>query len=223
MNDNSFKDTRDINGEYEGKVDNSLVNKAYNNAYPQKRDQYVVKKKQENNAKQDDYYQKPNCIVVDGYNLLYSIDEFADLAKTNLENARENLIELLCDYKGIIKGRLIVVFDAYNVNSQREDYIYDGINVVFTKKGKLADHYIENLVKELIEDYKITVITSDALEQALAFAHGALRMSSEEFVNTTNEKLQRAYHKALEKSSRGYKNRPLANLAKFNDIDGLDN
>lgn len=215
MSDQGFKDTRDTNGEYEGKVDNSLVKKAFNNAYPQEKDAYVPKNKQE--SKPDDYYNKPSCFVVDGYNLLHSIEELNEIAKTDLMSAREKLIDLLCDYKAIMKTRLIAVFDAYKVDSGKEDYTYDGVNIVFTNQGELADQYIERLVLDLVKEYKVTVVTSDALEQALAFAHGALRMSCEQFINITNEKLERAYHKHVEESSRSYINRPLEELSKLNN------
>lgn len=214
MPDNKFQDTRDMNGEYEGKVDNSLVNKAYNNAYPQKKDNYVSKSKQE--EKKDDYYNKPSCFVVDGYNLMHSIEELNEISKTDLMSARDKVIDLLCDYKAIMKTRLIVVFDAYQVDTGKEDYTYDGINIVFTKQGELADTYIERLVLDLVKDYKVTVVTSDALEQALVFAHGALRMSSDQFIAVTNEKLERAYHKHVEEATNSYKNRPLEELANLN-------
>lgn len=214
MAEQNFKDTRDMNGEYEGKVDNSLVNKAYNNAYPSKKDEYIPKAKEE--TKKDDYYNKPSCFIVDGYNLLHSIEELNEIAKTDLQGARDKLIDLLCDYKAIMKTRLIAVFDAYKVDSPKEDYTFDGINIVFTKQGELADTYIERLVLDLVKEYKVTVVTSDALEQALIFAHGALRMSSDQFIAITNEKLERAYHKHIEESSNAYINRPLEELAKLN-------
>lgn len=212
MSEQNFKDTRDTNGEYEGKVDNSLVSKAYYNAYPQKKDPYI--KKDEKKEVKDDYYNKPSCFVVDGFNLMHSIEELNEVAKTDLMSAREKVIDLLCDYKAINKGRLIVVFDAYLQETGKQDYTYDGINIVYTKQGETADSYIENLVIELVKEYKVTVITSDALEQALVFAHGALRMSSDSFIAITNEKLQRAYHKHVEES-RTF-NRPLEDLAKLN-------
>lgn len=219
MNETNFKDTRDTNGEYEGKVDNSLVNKAYNNAYPQKKDVYIRKEKINEESKKDDYYNKPSCFVVDGYNLLHSIEELDDLSKVDLSIARDKLIDLLCDYKAIMKTRLIVVFDAYNVDTSEEKITFDGINIVYTKKGELADSYIERLVLDLVKDYKVTVVTSDGLEQALIFAHRALRMSSDSFIQIANEKLQLAYHKHVEES-KTFINRPLEELSKLNDDKG---
>ena len=211
---NTFKDTRDMNGEYEGEVDNSLVNKAYHNAYPSKKDEYI-KKNTKTDSKEDPYYNKPVCYVVDGYNLMFSIEELNELSKTNFSSARDKVIDLLCNFKAIIKGRLIVVFDAYKEDTDKKDYFFDGINIVFTKKGQLADTYIENLVKDLVKDYKVTVISSDILEQELVFAHGGLRMSCESFIKITNEKLEMAYHN-YNNNNKAYINRPLEELEKLN-------
>ena len=211
---NKFIDTRDTNGEYEGKVDTSLVKKAYNNAYPKKKDVYVSKQTKSDSSK-DDYYNKPSCFVVDGYNLMFSIQELNDLAITNFSSARDKVIDLLCNYKAIISSRLIVVFDAYKTDLGKEDYVFDGINIVFTKQGEIADNYIERLVSDLVKDYKVTVVTSDALEQSLAFAHGALRMSVDSFIKIANEKLVLAYHKCLD-NNKAFFNRPLEDLGKLN-------
>lgn len=209
-----FKDTRDTNGEYEGKVDSSLVNRAYNNAYPQRKDEYI-KKDTKQDDKRDDYYNKPSCFIVDGYNLMFSIRELSDLANENFSVARDKLIDMLCNYKAIMKTRLIVVFDAYKIDSGKEDYTFDGINIVYTKQGELADSFIERTVSDLVKEYKVTVVTSDALEQSLIFAHGALRMSSESFIKIANEKLMLAYHKCQDES-KAFFNRPLIELAKLN-------
>lgn len=207
--ENSFKDTRDINGEYEGKVSKADVKKAYNIAYPQKKN--IYQRKEKTVVEEPIDYNKPSCFLVDGYNLLHSIEEFNEIAKTDLTTARSKVIDLLCDYKAIMNGRLIVVFDAYLQPEGQQDYTYDGINIVFTRKGQLADSYIEQTVLELVKDYKVTVVTSDALEQALVFAHGALRMSCDSFIATANEKLQRDYHRYIEKNKE-YKNKPLEDL-----------
>lgn len=210
MQEQNFKDTRDVNGEYEGKVSKADVKKAYNAAYPQKKDVYQSKRNKVQKEEKEDY-NKPSCFVVDGYNLLHSIDEFNEIAKSDLTTARQKVIDLLCDYKAIMGGRLIAVFDAYKQPEGQQDYIYDGINIVYTKANQLADTYIEQLVPELIKDYKVTVITSDALEQYLVFAHGALRMSCDSFISIANEKLERDYHRYIEKNKE-FKNKPLEGL-----------
>jgi predicted RNA-binding protein with PIN domain len=57
---------------------------------------------------------------------------------------------------------------------------FNNIEVVFTKKSESADHYIERIAEEVGRDYKITVATSDGMEQLIVLARGASRMSARE-------------------------------------------
>lgn len=57
----------------------------------------------------------PECLLVDGYNIIFSWDELNELAKTNLDHARHRLIDILNNYQGYRKCLLIVVFDAYKI------------------------------------------------------------------------------------------------------------
>ena len=53
----------------------------------------------------------PECLLVDGYNIIFSWDELNELSKTNLDHARTRLMEMLNNYQGYRKCLLIVVFD----------------------------------------------------------------------------------------------------------------
>ncbi len=124
-------------------------------------------------AKKDDY------LLVDGYNIIHSWDETKELAKNNLESARKNLIDRLCNYKGVTKAEIIVVFDAYKVkNGIGENERVNNINVVYTKEAETADMYIEKVTQNMAKTHNIRVATSDALEQMIILGHGALRMSA---------------------------------------------
>ena len=71
----------------------------------------------------------------------------------------------------------MIVFDAYKVRGNRgEVENLDGITVVYTKEAQTADAYIEKAAKELSKNYKVTVATSDGLEQLIIFGSGAYRM-----------------------------------------------
>ena len=72
---------------------------------------------------------------------------------------------------------IIIVFDAYKVKGNRGELErINGITVVYTKESQTADAYIEKAVKELSRNYKVTVATSDGLEQMIIFGSGAYRM-----------------------------------------------
>ena len=63
----------------------------------------------------------------------------------------------------------------------------DNINVVYTKEAETADMYIEKVSHKLAKKHKVRVVTSDALEQLIILAGGALRVSSRAFYNEVKE------------------------------------
>lgn len=50
--------------------------------------------------------------------------------------------------------------------------------MVYTKEAETDDMYIEKTTHELGRKYKVTVASSDGLEQLIIMGQGALRMSS---------------------------------------------
>lgn len=127
------------------------------------------------------YKSIPKCLLVDGYNVIYSWPELKELAKDSLDAARMRLIDLMCNYQGYKECILILVFDAYKVKDNLgTSYKYHNIYIVYTKEAQTADMYIERTTHELADKYDITVATSDALEQLIVLGQGAKRISSRE-------------------------------------------
>lgn len=127
------------------------------------------------------YKYMPECLLVDGYNIIHSWPELKELAKNNLDAARTRLIDIMCNYQGYKKCILILVFDAYKVkNNLGSSYKYHNIYIVYTKEAQTADMYIERTTHELASKYNITVATSDALEQLIVLGQGGKRISSRE-------------------------------------------
>ena len=56
---------------------------------------------------------------------------------------------------------------------------YHNIHVVYTREAETADMYIEKTVHKLGRNNKVTVATSDGLEQVIILGQGAIRMSAE--------------------------------------------
>lgn len=146
-------------------------------------------------------------LLIDGYNIIFAWDELKDMAKVNLESARNMLIDRLVTYKIFKNVEIIVVFDAYKVKGNPgEKETINGINIVYTKEAQTADSYIEKVTKELIKNYKVTVATSDNLEQMIIFGSGALRMSARTFyedlkiVEETVRKMVDEYNLDIKKS-----------------------
>lgn len=76
---------------------------------------------------------------------------------------------------------MILVFDAYKVEGfPGEVTKWHNIDVVFTKEAETADQYIEKTVHAIGRKYKVTVATSDGLEQVIIRSQGCLLMSARE-------------------------------------------
>ena len=69
----------------------------------------------------------------------------------------------------------------------------NGIEVVYTKQDETADAYIERTVHTLREKYRVTVATSDGLEQQTVLSLGALRMSANELKDSMERIHKEAY------------------------------
>lgn len=149
---------------------------------PKPRVVYSKKKEEEQYA-----YKKPNTkpimYLVDGYNLMYFIDELKDIAKDNFMMAREKVIDIVSDFKGYVSADVTLVFDAYKQDGYIERYLDNGvISIVYTKSKQTADTYIEETALKLKDEYKVITVTSDYLEQMKLVANDSFRMSSREFM-----------------------------------------
>ena len=138
-------------------------------------------------------------VIVDGYNVIFAWDTLRELSEHNIDSARGKLMDILSNYQGYMNCHLIVVFDGYKVKDNKgERFPYDDIEVVYTKEGETADAHIEKLTHELARKHKVTVVTSDGLEQIVTMGQGAIRMSSRDFkaeVERMNEHLRENYLK----------------------------
>lgn len=144
-------------------------------------------------------------LLVDGYNIIFAWEDLNQLAKVNIEGARNKLMDILCNYQGYKKCTLILVFDAYKVEgNQGEVQKYHNIHVVYTREAETADQYIEKTVHEIGRKYQVTVATSDALEQVIILGQGAARMSAanlREEVELMNQEIREHYIEKTKKSS----------------------
>ena len=121
-------------------------------------------------------------LLVDGSNIIFAWDELQRLAAQDIAAARGALIDILANYQGFRKCRVIVVFDAYKVKGNPGSVqTVHGIKVVYTKEAETADTYIERATYELRRERRVRVATSDGPEQVIILGHGALRVSARAF------------------------------------------
>jgi len=122
-------------------------------------------------------------LIVDGYNVIHGSEDLKRLSDIQLEEAREKLIEDLNGYSGFKGWETILVFDAYRQESfDNREEIRGRVKVVFTKKNKTADTYIEKLVYSLPKAYTVFVVTSDYTLQRMVLASGGERVPTRELI-----------------------------------------
>ena len=126
---------------------------------------------------------KQKYIIVDGYNIIFSWSDLAELARGDIDAARRRLCDELSSFAGFTKCRLVVVFDGWKQKGNPgEKSQFHNIQVVYTKEGETADAYIEALAAEIGSNYAVRVASSDALVQISSFRSGVLRMSARELM-----------------------------------------
>ena len=141
-------------------------------------------------------------LIVDGYNIIFAWDDLKALSQVNFDASREALIEILENYQGYRKCRVMVVFDAYKVKGGTGHTEKIGeVEVVYTKEGETADTYIERMSHDMKNKYTVRVASSDNLEQMIATGNDALRMSAGE-LRAEVELVNREISELLEEYSR---------------------
>ena len=122
-------------------------------------------------------------LLVDGYNIIFAWEDLSRLAESNLDAARNRLIEIMSNYQGYVGCTLILVFDAYKVKGNKGEIIkHHNIYVVYTKEAETADQYIEKTTHEIASKYTVRVATSDSTEQVIVTGAGARKQSALDFL-----------------------------------------
>lgn len=186
-----------------------IFDRTYGTGYKEKRAESYKKtiRYNDNNAGGREYVYKgtkEKCeeyLLVDGYNIIFAWEDLNELAKVNLDAARMKLQDILCNYQGYKKCNLIVVFDAYKVQGNKgSTEQYKNIYVVYTREAETADQYIEKTVHDIGKKHRVTVATSDRLEQMIIMGDGAMRMSARGFREEI-EKTEKSISEAIQAGS----------------------
>ena len=122
---------------------------------------------------------KENISYVDGYNVINKWPKLKEAARESLETAREDLIEDLAEYSFLSGEKMVIVFDAYNLDRLKETTIEKyGMKIVFTKRFQTADTYIEAELARIARRHNVKVVTDDGQVQNMALVKGAVRMTA---------------------------------------------
>ncbi len=149
---------------------------------------------------------KQDYLIVDGYNMIFAWEGLREQAKTDIDGARDRLLDLLSNYRGYRGCELVVVFDSYRVKGGIGSKTkYNDLKIVFTKEQESADLYIETLLGQIGRNYRVRVATSDSMIQLSALRQGTLRVSAREFfdeIERANDSIARMIRALREESKR---------------------
>ena len=179
QNEHSYQRVRHTVNEEELKnVFNTLGGK---NKREEKKPKKIKRKIDLNEQKVNSEPKKEECLIIDGYNMIFSWNSLRSFGNSKIDLARDALIDQISNFQGYRQIKILLVFDgwrlAHNIGSS---FRQGGLDIVYTRTGQSADQYIERKVHELKGKYRITVATGDGLIQNAILANGARRMSNTE-------------------------------------------
>lgn len=148
---------------------------------------------------------KKDVLIVDAYNMIGNWPDLNRLKQANrMEDARDQLLATLSEYRKYLKTTIIVVFDAMYVPGISQKYDHYGLQVVWTGQDETADEYIESLTKEKQTRFtQVTVATSDQAEQWTIFSEGALRIPAGELLTDINRTRKEVHTQAVKYADLG--------------------
>jgi predicted RNA-binding protein with PIN domain len=149
-----------------------------------------------------------DLLIIDGYNFIFGFFKSKGLSNESLSYLREKLIEDLIWYKSQKDCDVTVVFDdKKSYKTVTGTRIIDGIKVVFSRRGRSADDFIEGLISKKSDYRKTFVVTSDYLQQKVIFRKNVYRKSTREFnleIDNYRSKVREDIKKMKEGSERTF-------------------
>ena len=119
-------------------------------------------------------------IIIDGYNLIRQSNRLSVIDRRDIQSGREALLDTLAEYRKIKKHKITVVFDGTNAPSfSRRVEKVNGVKILFSRKGELADTVIKRMAAT--EREKALIVSSDLDIVNYAESQGAATISSPKF------------------------------------------
>jgi len=116
-------------------------------------------------------------IIIDGYNLIHQSKTFSEFNASDIESARDALIDALAGYKRLKAHKITVIFDGGNtVSGFSKKEQRKGILIRFSSNRESADHVIKRMAAK--EREKALVVSSDKEVVNYAESKGAATISS---------------------------------------------
>ena len=116
-------------------------------------------------------------IIIDGYNLILQSKTFSEFNASDIESARDALVDALAGYKRLKAHKITVVFDGGNaLNDFSKKDQRKGIHIRFSSNRETADHVIKRMAAK--EREKALVVSSDKEIVNYAESKGSATISS---------------------------------------------
>ena len=124
-------------------------------------------------------------IIIDGYNLIYAIDETRPYGSPRSSGAeRRKLLELLGKYARLSGSSLTIVFDGPPGKHGPGDA--ENVNIIFSHE-KSADRVIKGMVESSSHARDLAVVSSDREIRTFVKRCGANSVSTKAFVKEIRE------------------------------------
>jgi uncharacterized protein len=111
-------------------------------------------------------------LIVDGHSVIFAWPELRRLHERRTSLAREALIKKLRDYQDWTGVRTVVVFDGKGARISQSSEAGE-IQIFYSRAGQTADSVVERLASKYASQFRVTVATSDYLEEQTVAASGA--------------------------------------------------
>ena len=117
-------------------------------------------------------------LIVDGHSVIFAWPHLRALHARRTSLARDALVKALRDYQDWSGVRVVVVFDGKGARTNTTAEPHE-VQVFYSRAGQTADAIIERLASKYADRFRLTVATSDHLEEETAMAFGAECISPE--------------------------------------------
>ena len=142
-------------------------------------------------------------LLVDGHSVIFAWPELRALHVRRMGAAREALVRTLTDYQDHSGVRVVLVFDGRGAVVTEDREGHDGIQIFYARANQTADAIIERLVAKYAADHRLTVATSDSLEQQTVLTFGAAGIVSAEGLRGVLDAAGREFERRAREYRRG--------------------
>lgn len=120
--------------------------------------------------------------IIDGYNVIYRVEKFRSALSSGLEQARNDLVSLIRNYRSGKKVKVTVVFDGDEIGYvERSPQPARWLQVIYSKFPEKADPVIKRLIQKSQNKRAVVLVSADNALVQFARQLKAQVLSPDEF------------------------------------------